>query len=87
VVDGHQVHRPKPYPDIYLRAADLLEIEPANCVVFEDSHSGAAAAVAAGMRVIGLRTTFDNLPGTLLTIDNFLSGDLESWLQAQMRFV
>jgi len=82
VVDGHQVHHPKPHPDIYLRAAELLETEPANCVVFEDSHSGAAAAVAAGMRVIGLRTTFDNLPGTLLTIDNFLSGDLESWLQA-----
>jgi HAD superfamily hydrolase (TIGR01509 family) len=87
VVDGHQVNRPKPHPDIYLRAAELLETEPANCVVFEDSHSGAAAAVAAGMRVIGLRTTFDNLPGTLLTIDNFLSGDLESWLQAQMRSV
>ena len=87
VVDGHQVHHPKPHPDIYLRAAELLETEPANCVVFEDSHSGAAAALAAGMRVIGLRTTFDNLPGTLLTIDNFLSGDLESWLQAQMRSV
>ena len=85
VVDGHQVHHPKPHPDIYLRAAELLETEPANCVVFEDSHSGAAAAVAAGMRVIGLRTTFDNLPGALLTIDNFLSGDLESWLQTQMR--
>ena len=78
---------PKPHPDIYLRAAELLETEPANCVVFEDSHSGVAAAVAAGMRVIGLRTTYDNLPGTLLTIDNFLSGDLESWLQSQMRSV
>jgi beta-phosphoglucomutase len=87
VVDGHQVHLPKPHPDIYLRAAELLEIEPANCVVFEDSHSGAAAAVAAGMRVIGLRTTFDNLPGTVLSIDNFLSGDLESWLQAELRCV
>jgi beta-phosphoglucomutase family hydrolase len=87
VVDGHQVHHPKPHPDIYLRAAELLEIVPANCVVFEDSHSGAAAAVAAGMRVIGIRTTYDNLPGTHLTIDNFLSGDLESWLQAQMRSV
>ena len=87
VVDGHQVHHPKPHPDIYLRAAELLETEPANCIVFEDSHSGVAAAVAAGMRVIGLRTTYVNLPGTVLTIDNFLSGDLESWLQAQMRSV
>jgi beta-phosphoglucomutase len=87
VVDGHQVLNPKPHPDVYLRAAELLETDPANCVVFEDSHSGAAAAVAAGMRVIGVRTTYVNLPGTLLTIDNFLSGDLESWLQAQMRSV
>jgi beta-phosphoglucomutase len=87
VVDGHQVHKPKPHPDLYLRAAELLETESANCIVFEDSHSGAAAALAAGMRVIGLRTTYDNLPKTALTIDNFLSGDLEPWLQAQMRSV
>jgi HAD superfamily hydrolase (TIGR01509 family) len=84
VVDGHQVHNPKPHPDVYLRAAELLETEPANCIVFEDSHSGAASAVAAGMRVVGLCTTYVNLPGTVLTIDNFLSGDLESWLHAQM---
>jgi beta-phosphoglucomutase len=84
VVDGHQVHHPKPHPEVYLRVAELLETEPANCIVFEDSHSGAAAAVAAGMRVIGLCTTFVNLPGAVFTIDNFLSGDLESWLQAQM---
>jgi beta-phosphoglucomutase family hydrolase len=85
VVDGHQVRHPKPHPEVYLRVAELLETEPANCIVFEDSHSGVAAAVAAGMRVIGLRTTDVNLPGTVLTADNFLSGDLESWLQAQMR--
>jgi beta-phosphoglucomutase len=85
VVDGHQVHNPKPHPDIYLRAAELLGAEPGDCVVFEDSHSGVAAGVAAGMLVIGLCTTYVNLPGTTLTIDNFLSGDLEPWLQAQMR--
>ena len=84
VVDGHQVHKPKPDPEVYLRVAELLKIPPANCVVFEDSHSGVAAGVAAGMRVIGLSTTEDNLPGTLLTIDNFLSGELESWLLAQI---
>ena len=85
VVDGHQVHNPKPHPEVYLRVAELLETEPANCIVFEDSHSGAAAAVAAGMRVVGLCTTYVNLPGAVLTIDNFLSGALESWLQAQIR--
>ena len=87
VVDGHQVHHPKPHPDVYLRGAELLQTEPANCIVFEDSPSGVAAALAAGMRVIGLRTTYGNLPGAVLTIDNFLCGDLEPWLQAQMRSV
>jgi len=87
VVDGHQVHRPKPHPDIYLRAAELLQTEPADCIVFEDSHAGVAAARAAGMRVIGLGTTYGNLPGAVLTIDNFQCGDLEPWLLAQMRAV
>jgi len=85
VVDGHQVGRPKPYPDIFLHAARLLGVPPAECIVFEDSHSGVAAARAAGMQVIGLRTTEDNLPGTGLTIDNFTSGDLETWLASFVR--
>jgi HAD superfamily hydrolase (TIGR01509 family) len=85
VVDGHQVRHAKPHPEIYLRVAELLETDPAECVVFEDSHSGAAAAVAAGMRVIGISTTDDNLSGTSITIDNFRSGDLDLWLQAQIR--
>jgi beta-phosphoglucomutase len=85
VVDGHQVRHPKPHPEVYLRVAELLETDPAECIVFEDSHSGAAAAVAAGMRVIGISTTDDNLSGTAITIDNFRSGDLDLWLQAQKR--
>ena len=72
VVDGHQVARPKPYPDIYLRAAKILNTNPADCIVFEDSHSGVAAGLAAGMRVIGLHTT-RCLPGTTLNVDNFWS--------------
>ena len=83
VVDGHQVQNPKPHPDIYLRAAELLGVPPANCIVFEDSHSGVAAGVAAGMKVIGISTTEGNLPGTNLTIDNFLSTDLSPWLRSQ----
>jgi len=87
VVDGHQVNRPKPFPDVYLRAAELLGVTPEECVVFEDSPSGASAAVAAKMTVIGLDTTYVNLHGAVLTIHNFHSGDLESWLQGQMRSV
>jgi HAD superfamily hydrolase (TIGR01509 family) len=85
IVDGHQVERPKPYPDISLRAAELLGAAPAECVVFEDSYSGVEAGVAAGMAVIGVTTTHANLPGTRLTIDNFTSGDLEAWLASTIR--
>jgi beta-phosphoglucomutase-like phosphatase (HAD superfamily) len=86
-VDGHQVRRPKPHPDVYLLAANLLEVPPADCIVMEDSPAGVAAARAAGMRVVGLRTTFVNLPDTALNVDNFLSGSLASWLGAQRRAV
>jgi len=87
VLDGHQVSRPKPDPEIYLRAAERLGVAPPNCLVFEDSHSGVTAARKAGMRVIGLGTTYDNLPGTGICVDNFESGELETWLAAQSRAV
>jgi beta-phosphoglucomutase family hydrolase len=87
VVDGHQASRPKPDPEIYLRAAALLGVPAPNCLVFEDSHSGVAAGMAAGMRVIGIRTTYDNLPGASICVDNFKSGELDSWLAAQARAV
>ncbi len=47
------VARPKPAPDIYLLAARELGVSAADCIVIEDSPAGAAAARAAGMRVIG----------------------------------
>lgn len=83
VVDGHQVRLPKPAPEIYLRAAGLLGVAPANVIVFEDSHAGVAAAQAAGARVVGLCTTEVNLPGAGLCIDNFHSGELPLWLAGQ----
>ncbi len=85
VVTGAQVQHPKPDPEIYLYAAKLLGTAPGNCVVFEDSHSGVQAARAAGMRVIGIGTTFGYLPGTNLTVDNFESGELSAWLAEQSR--
>jgi HAD superfamily hydrolase (TIGR01509 family) len=83
VVNGHMVENPKPHPKIYLRTSDLLGVAPANCIVFEDSYTGVAAALSAGMRVLGLRTTHAHLPGTVLDIDNFLSGELSRWLRTQ----
>jgi beta-phosphoglucomutase len=72
MVHGQQVQHAKPHPEIYLKVAELLQIPPADCLVFEDSYSGVEAARAAGMTVTGVRTTHAELPGTLFTIDNFL---------------
>jgi HAD superfamily hydrolase (TIGR01509 family) len=49
VVGGNQVHRSKPEPDIYLRAAELLAISPASALALEDSENG---VLAAGMTVV-----------------------------------
>ena len=87
VLNGSQVKNAKPHPEIYLRAADDLGVSPANCVVFEDSHSGVRAARSAGMKVIGICTTYGYLPDTDISIDNFFSGDLAEWLTAQNRAV
>ncbi len=83
IVDGSQVERPKPAPDVYLRAAELLEILPRNCIVFEDSPVGVAAALAAGMRVVGVLTHATALDGIRFSIANFLDPRLDTWLSAQ----
>ncbi len=53
VFSAIQVARGKPAPDLFLMAARMLAVEPARCTVVEDSVIGVAAAVAAGMPVIG----------------------------------
>jgi beta-phosphoglucomutase len=83
VVDGQQVPRPKPHPDIYLHVAALLGADPRNCIVFEDSHVGVEAARAAGARVVGLRTTYKEFKNIDLTVDDFDCPELEKWLEVQ----
>lgn len=50
---GQALGRPKPAPDLFLHAAGRLGVDPAACVVVEDSAAGARAARAAGMRCFG----------------------------------
>lgn len=52
MVSGLEVARSKPAPDIFLEAARRLGIEPARCLVLEDSYNGVRAGVAAGMTTV-----------------------------------
>ena len=53
-VSSSEVENPKPAPDIYLRACELLGVPPADAVALEDSSSGVAAAKAAGLACIAV---------------------------------
>ena len=83
IADGSQVEHPKPAPDIYLLAARQLGIAPRNCIVFEDSPVGIAAARAAGMRVVGVQTHSQRLENVDLAVRDFLDPELEPWLASQ----
>lgn len=51
IFSGHEMPRSKPHPDVYLAAAAHLQIEPARCLVIEDTTVGITAGVAAGATV------------------------------------
>ena len=52
ILAGDAVKVKKPAPDIYLRAAQVLQVSPDRCVVVEDSRNGLLSAIAAGMRCV-----------------------------------
>lgn len=56
IVNSTMVTKPKPHPQIFLKAAEKLNMPPEKCVVFEDSLAGIKAANAAGMKVVGITT-------------------------------
>jgi beta-phosphoglucomutase len=54
IADGYSVQEPKPAPDLFLFAAQQLELSANQCVVFEDAAAGVEAALAAGMWAVGI---------------------------------
>ena len=64
VVCGEDSPRGKPAPDLFLIAAERLKLDPARCVVFEDTDAGLAAAAAAGMVPFDVRATTSRLGGS-----------------------
>jgi beta-phosphoglucomutase family hydrolase len=73
IMDASHVTHGKPHPEIYLKTAEALGLEPNACLVFEDSVNGINSALRAGMRVIALTTTHaaDELPEVDLHVPTF----------------
>ena len=57
IITAEDVEKGKPEPDVFLKASNILKIEPKNCIVIEDAPVGIEAAKQAGMRSIALTTS------------------------------
>lgn len=54
IIDGNNVVNGKPHPEVFLKGAEALGLEPSECVVFEDSIAGVQAAKTGGMLSVGI---------------------------------
>jgi HAD superfamily hydrolase (TIGR01509 family) len=74
VIGGAEVVKGKPDPEIYLRAAGLVDASPENCWVIEDSLQGIEAGLSAGMNVVGMTTSHssEELSHTHVTSPDFV---------------
>jgi beta-phosphoglucomutase len=54
IIDGNKVSKAKPDPEVFLMGARELNVPPSHCIVFEDAEAGIEAAIAGGMRSVGI---------------------------------
>lgn len=77
ITTADDVTRGKPFPDLFLTTAERADIDPADCIVIEDSPFGVQAAHAAGMRVIGF--AYQTPAEKLVDADWLISSMDEAW--------
>lgn len=81
IVGGDDVLRGKPFADPYLKAAELLGVDPSDCVAFEDSNTGLRSAEAAGTKAVGIPNFIEipMVPGRILwpTLEGVRVKDLQ----------
>lgn len=73
ILDDSFVTNGKPDPEIYLKSAAAINLNPARCIVFEDSIAGVTSGLAAGCKVVGVATTHspEELNNTSIVIKDF----------------
>jgi len=90
IISGEDFHRGKPDPEIFLCAAERLNLPPSQCAIFEDSINGLKAARAAGALAVGVPNTF---PASKLapfadlvipSLEKISARDIERWMAARM---
>ena len=90
VIGPEDVRNGKPHPEIFLKAADTLRVDPAHCVVFEDAMSGIEAAGRAGMKAVALATSlaageFQTHPAVFCIVRDYTSLEPRAIAEAATR--
>ena len=85
IIGGDMVKNSKPQPDVFLRAAEELNVDAADCYIIEDSYNGVRAARKAGGTVFmvpdllepteEMRSLADRIFGSLLDVKKYLQGE------------
>ena len=89
VVSADDVHLSKPHPETFLKCAKALDVDPKNCLVFEDAPKGAETALNAGMDCLVITTlhqpeeffTYKNVTGFISNFDDPVVRKLIKWKQ------
>jgi len=78
VIDGNSITFSKPDPEVFLKGAEALSVEPSCTVVFEDAVSGVQAALNGGFRVVGIgdMEILDGADFVMSGFDNFSMEEL-----------
>ncbi len=85
IVSANDVAQSKPHPEVFLKCAQLLDVNPAHCIVFEDAPKGVEAARNAGMKAIAVTTlhephAFAQYPNVLAFIKDYTDPVLQELL-------
>lgn len=85
VIGADDIEKGKPDPEIFLKSARKLRVEPSKCIVFEDSPNGVEAARRAGMQAVLLTTSHQpeelgDQPALILAVSDFTAEDLRAVL-------
>ncbi|NOZ34012.1 MAG: beta-phosphoglucomutase [Chlorobi bacterium] len=70
VIDGTNVNKAKPDPEVFLKGAQSLNLKPEECIVFEDAKAGIEAAIKGGFKCVGIGS-IDNLGKANYTMQGF----------------
>ena len=82
VIDGNEVSKAKPDPEVFLKAAEKLNCKPDECVVFEDAEAGIEAALNGNMHAVGVGSP-EILKNAGNVIPGFENVDIETFLSLE----